>query len=83
MRIADVINYLRFGSLREVSIAKNALCNQEALQVIVSAINMALIEINKRLCFRRDTITFEYYPALERYVVGVFFPLFLIAPPLK
>ena len=70
MRIADVINYLRFGSLREVSIAKNALCNQEALQVIVNAINMALIEINKRLCFRRDTITFAYYPDLERYAVG-------------
>ena len=70
MRIADVINYLRFGSLREVSIAKNALCNQEALQVIVNAINMALIEINKRLCFRRDTITFDYYPDVERYAVG-------------
>ena len=70
MRIADVINYLRFGSLREVSIAKNALCNQEALQVIVNAINMALIEINKRLCFRRDTITFAYYPDVERYAVG-------------
>lgn len=70
MRIADVINYLRFGSLREVSIAKNALCNQEALQVIVNAINMALIEINKRLCFRRDTITFDYYPAVARYAVG-------------
>lgn len=70
MRIADVINYLRFGSLREVSIAKNALCNQEALQVIVNAINMALIEINKRLCFRRDTITFDYYPDVERYAVS-------------
>lgn len=70
MRIADVIDYLRFGSLREVSIAKNALCNQEALQVIVNAINMALIEINKRLCFRRDTITFDYYPEVERYAVG-------------
>ena len=50
MRIADVINYLRFGSLREVSIAKNALCNQEALQVIVNAINMLRIETKPINC---------------------------------
>lgn len=69
MRDTDIIDALRFGSLRDTVFVRSLSCNEESNYLLHTMIRAAVHDLNTRLCIYVADMQIEYTPYRKEYIL--------------
>lgn len=68
--VSDVLSGVRCGELRTMVFGQQSHTDPEKFNVLVSAINSALNDLNTKMLLRRDVYSFNYLGSQDSYVIA-------------